>query len=61
MGESLLQIYQEPLFWYFPVASALIGLLAFSIVAAPLTWLAHRRPAWAEKYRIQERTGQGAR
>lgn len=61
MLESLKAIYQEPLFWSFPIASGLIGAGAFTLFAAPLTWIAYARPAWAEKYRIQERTGQGDR
>lgn len=59
--ESLLALYREPLFWAFPMATALIGSAAFLLTAAPLTWIAYRRPGWAEQYRIQERTGQGAK
>lgn len=39
----------------------MLSAAAFTLFAAPLTWIAYKRPAWAEKYRIQERTGQGAR
>ena len=51
----MLAIYDDPLFWLFPVASVAISAAAFLLFAAPMTWLAMRAPAWAERFRIQRR------
>lgn len=48
-------IYREPLFFWFPVVTTLVSMGSFLLFAVPLTWLAWREPAWAEKYRIQKR------
>lgn len=52
---------EEPLFWYFPIATAMISMIAFTMFSAPLTWIAYKQPQWAEKYRIQEKVGQSTR
>ncbi|MGC5327438.1 sterol desaturase family protein [Brevibacillus sp. SYSU BS000544] len=59
--QDYINMYKEPLFWYFPIATALISMIAFSLVSIPLTWIAYKQPRWAEKYRIQEKVGQSAR
>lgn len=53
--EHILTIYQEPLFWLFPVVSGLISMGAFMLFAAPMTWVAWWDPAWLRPYRIQDR------
>jgi hypothetical protein len=55
MWEWLLEIYTEPLFWLFPVAGTVIGVVSFLAFAVPFTLLAWKQPAWAEPYRIQAR------
>lgn len=52
---TLLSWYQEPLFWYFPIATALLSMAAFLLFALPLTWISHAEPAWASRYKIQSR------
>ncbi len=52
---GLLEIYNEPLFWQFPVASAAISAFAFLLFALPMTWLAAKDPDWAAPYKIQSR------
>lgn len=52
---AILDLYREPLFWQFPVASSLLSVAAFLLFALPLTWIAWRDPVWARKYRIQPR------
>ena len=47
--------YQEPLFWWFPVGSIAVSIVAFMVYAAPLTWLAWADVAWARPFRIQSR------
>jgi 4-alpha-methyl-delta7-sterol-4alpha-methyl oxidase len=47
--------YAEPLFWWFPVGSLVVSVVAFVVYAAPLTWLACADPAWARPYRLQHR------
>lgn len=59
--QSYLEMYKEPLFWYFPIATAMVSLVAFSLFSIPLTWIAYKQPRWAEKYRIQEKVGQSSR
>lgn len=54
--DALLALYQSELFWLFPVATQVVSMGAFLLFALPLTWLAWRQPAWAEKFRIQTRT-----
>jgi 4-alpha-methyl-delta7-sterol-4alpha-methyl oxidase len=52
---DLIAMYHDPLFWFFPVASAAISMLAFIAFAGPLTLIAARAPAWADQFRIQSR------
>ncbi|HEY1013028.1 MAG TPA: sterol desaturase family protein [Herpetosiphonaceae bacterium] len=59
--DALLALYREPMFWIFPVGTVLLSTAAFALFAAPFTWIAWKRPRWAEPYRIQERSGQGDR
>lgn len=54
---NLAAVYQEPLFLWFPVTTQLVSMAAFLLFAVPLTWIAYRRPAWSERYRIQGRVG----
>jgi 4-alpha-methyl-delta7-sterol-4alpha-methyl oxidase len=56
---ELLTLYRDPLFWLFPFATALLTAVSFLLFAGILTWIDWRRPAWAERYRIQKREGQG--
>ena len=55
MLDWLREIYAEPLFWLFPVAGTAIGVVAFLAFAGPLTVLAWKQPAGADRYRIQAR------
>lgn len=55
MWEWLREIYSEEMFWLFPVAGTVVGLVSFAVFAGPMTWLAWKQPAWAEPYRIQAR------
>ena len=52
---TVLEWYREPLFWWFPVASFVVSIVAFIAFAAPLTWIAWRDPVWARGYRLQSR------
>lgn len=54
MGPWQAEIYSEPLFWLFPIASTVIGIVAFLAFALPMTWIAWKNPAWAAPYRIQQ-------
>lgn len=53
--------YQEPLFWLFPVASNVIALAAFILMAVPLTVLVIWNPPWLQKYYIQSRQAANVR
>lgn len=53
--ESILQLYDDPMFWLFPVGTMLVSMLTFMLFAAPLTLLAAKDPAWARPYKIQSR------
>ncbi len=53
--DALLAMYTDEMFWLFPMATTLVSMGAFALFATPLTWIAWKRPAWSEKYRIQER------
>jgi sterol desaturase/sphingolipid hydroxylase (fatty acid hydroxylase superfamily) len=55
MFDWLRQIYTEPMFWLFPVAGTVVGMLSFLLFAGAFTFLAWKQPAWAEPYRIQAR------
>lgn len=55
MIESLLDVYRDPLFVLFPLATFAVSTVAFIVFAAPLTWIAARAPASLERYRIQNR------
>ena len=54
MGIWTTEIYQEPLFWKFPIAATVIGIVSFLLFALPMTWVAWRDPAWAAPWRIQK-------
>lgn len=53
--DTLLALYQAPMFWAFPVATLVLSLVAFLVFALPWTYLAWRDPAWAKPYKIQQR------
>lgn len=55
MFDWLRQIYTEPMFWLFPVAGTVVGMVSFLLFAGAFTSLAWKQPAWAEPYRIQAR------
>jgi 4-alpha-methyl-delta7-sterol-4alpha-methyl oxidase len=55
MDAYSLAIYQEPLFWLFPVATTAISVLAFLLYALPLTALAYFDPPRLRKYKIQQK------
>lgn len=57
MLEFIVESYQDPRFWWFPVGGTLVSVVAFLSFAAPLTWLAIKDPAPLQKYRIQRRRG----
>ncbi len=59
--DTLLAWYSEERFLLFPVATQLVSMAAFALFATPLTWIAWKSPAWAERYRIQSRVGDPAR
>jgi 4-alpha-methyl-delta7-sterol-4alpha-methyl oxidase len=52
---DLLDAYRDPMFWWFPVMGTVVSMVSFLSFALPLTWVAARAPAWAERYRIQAR------
>ncbi len=52
---DLWTIYQEPLFWLFPVGGNLISMMAFLLFAGPMTWAAKRDVGWLRSYKIQDR------
>lgn len=51
--------FQDPRFWYVPVATVLVGMAAFALFAGLYTWLAARDPAWARRWKIQNARGAG--
>jgi 4-alpha-methyl-delta7-sterol-4alpha-methyl oxidase len=53
--QALVEIFTEERFLLFPVMTNVISMAAFAVFAIPLTWIAWKKPAWAEKYRIQKR------
>ena len=53
--DDFLQLYQDPLFVWFPVATVGVSMAAFMLFALPLTAIAAADPAWARPYRIQSR------
>lgn len=53
--DALIEMYREPLFWLFPVATMLVSMLSFMLYAAPLTWIAARDPARLRRFKIQSR------
>ncbi len=55
MLDTVISWYNDDLFLYFPVLGSAVSMVAFALFAAPLTWIAAREPAWAARYRIQER------
>ncbi len=48
-------IYQEPLFWWFPIGTTLLSTAAFLLYALPLTALAYFDPPSLAKYKIQQK------
>ncbi|MCA9720332.1 MAG: hypothetical protein H6713_15975 [Myxococcales bacterium] len=50
-----LDLYRDPLFWWFPVGASLVSVAAFALFAAPLTWLAMVDHPALRRYRIQPR------
>jgi plant 4alpha-monomethylsterol monooxygenase len=53
--DAIIAIYREPLFVLFPVASLLIGAVAFLAFALPLNWLAAADPERLRGHRLQDR------
>ncbi len=53
--DTWIDLYREPLFWLFPVASTVVSMIAFLVFALPLTWLAAADPPALRRYRIQSR------
>lgn len=45
------------MFWWVPMGTVLLSMVAFITFAAPLTWIAARQPAWARRYRIPNTRG----
>lgn len=48
-------IYDDPLFWLFPIGASVVSMGAFLLFAAPLTAIAYFDPPRLRRYRIQER------
>lgn len=57
--QAALASYQDPRFWYLPVGTVLVGMLAFAIFAGGFTRLAAHDPAWARRWKIQNTRGAG--
>lgn len=57
--ESLLALYRDPLFAWFPLGATVVSVLAFLLFAAPLTWIAWRDPSALRRWRIQPRRAGG--
>ncbi|MCB9664188.1 MAG: sterol desaturase family protein [Alphaproteobacteria bacterium] len=55
MTDALAQAFADPLLISFILAANAVSVVAFAVFAVPLTWLAWRAPAWAERWRIQGR------
>ncbi len=55
MLDSLPSAYADPMFVSLVLWGTAVSMAAFLVFAIPLTWLAHRPPPWADRYRIQER------
>lgn len=55
MLDAALQSYRDPLLVSFILAANAVSVAAFAVFAVPLTLLARRRPAWAERWRIQDK------
>lgn len=53
--EEFALIYQEPRFWYIPIATLAISVLSFLAFALPWTWLAYVDPVSLRKYKIQQK------
>ncbi len=49
-------IYSEALFWQFPVAATVLGIVAFQFWALPMTWLAWKDFPSLQKYKTQNRS-----
>ncbi len=55
MINEFLKLYQEPLFIQLPVATLLLSVGSFLVVAIPWTMLAWIDPLWARPYKIQQK------
>jgi 4-alpha-methyl-delta7-sterol-4alpha-methyl oxidase len=55
MLEDLAAIYEDPLFWRFPIATVLLSMVAFLVFAAPLSLVAAKDWAPLRARRIQNR------
>lgn len=53
--ESLLELYQDPMFLKLPMAALALSIAAFLLFALPWTLLAWRDPQWARPYKIQDK------
>lgn len=53
--QDWLALYQEPMFWKFPVATLALSVGAFLVFALPWTVLAWFDPQWAQPYKIQQK------
>lgn len=51
----MFHIYQDQIFFLFPIATSLIGIGAFLLFALPYSWLSWRDPSRVRQYRIQRR------
>ncbi len=61
MTDLLVQAYTDPRFAWVVVGGSLLSMVAFAAFALPLTLLAARDPAWARRWRVQDKPFQVAR
>jgi len=47
--------YQDPMFLKFPIATLVLSVVSFLVIALPLTWLAHLDPEPLRKYKVQQK------
>lgn len=57
----LADAYADPLFLWFVLGGTAVSMGSFLLFALPLTALAHQDPAWARRFRIQDRPPDVAR
>jgi 4-alpha-methyl-delta7-sterol-4alpha-methyl oxidase len=55
MSAGFLDIYQEPLFYWFVIGTGVVSLVSFLLFAFPLTWVAWRDPPSLRAHRVQSR------